>query len=64
MTDLSVKKRFDTKQQTIEVPVAIKGDSQWKQQLVKIHFSAPRVVRDQLIDEAMEESQAARWQQP
>lgn len=64
MTDLSVKNRFDTKLQIIEVPIAIKDEAHWKQQPVKIHFSAPRIVRDQLIDEAREESQAVRWQQP
>lgn len=64
MTDLSVKNRFDTKQQIIEVPIAIKTNADWKQQFVKIHFSAPRIVRDQLIDGGIDESQAARWQQP
>jgi hypothetical protein len=64
MADLSVKNRFDTKLQILEVPIAIKVDAHWKQQTVKIHFSAPRVVRDQLIDEAREESQATHWQQP
>jgi hypothetical protein len=62
--DLSVKNRFDPKQQTIAVPIAIKNDAHWRQQFVKIHFSAPRAVRDQLIDEAMEESKGAHWQQP
>jgi hypothetical protein len=64
MTDLSVKKRFDAQKQTIEVPIAIKHCAHWKQQLVKIYFSAPRVARDQLLDETNEDSQTARWQQP
>ncbi len=59
MTDLSVKKRFDAQKQTIEVPIAIKNDTNWKQQSVKIHFSAPRAVRDGLIDETNEDSQTA-----
>jgi hypothetical protein len=62
--DLSVKNRFDPQNQTLQVPIAIKNDDHWKQQFVKIHFSAPRAVRDQLIDETMEESKEARWQQP
>jgi hypothetical protein len=62
--DLSVKNRFDPKLQTIVIPIAIKNDAHWKQQFIKIHFSAPRAVRDQLIDEAMEGLKGDRWQQP
>ena len=64
MIDLSLKARFDAQKQIIEVPLAIKNGTHWKQQVVKIHFSAPRAVRDQLIDETIENSGSARWQQP
>lgn len=64
MTDLSIKNRFDVQKQTIEVPIAIENDKHWKLQLVKIYFSAPRVLRDQLIGETNEGSHTARWQQP
>ncbi len=48
VTDLTAKNRLRHNRQTVDVELAVKEDGVWRKKEVRLHFSAPRLLRDQL----------------
>jgi hypothetical protein len=62
--DLSKKGRFHAAERTLTVPIAVKQNGVITEEIVRLHFGAARMLRDDLVPDASEDVRAARWQQP
>lgn len=62
--DLSKKGRFDAAASTLTVPVAVEQNEQVCSEVLRLHFGAARLLRDDLAPDAEEPARAAQWQQP
>jgi len=62
--DLSKKGRFDAAARTLTVPVAVEQNEQVCSEVLRLHFGAARLLRDDLAPDAEEPARASQWQQP